>query len=101
VHNAIVHNLPEHGTVWITTRIRDTRAVLTVENFGEKLRPGLVATLTEPLRRCTERIDTDCAGVGLGLAIVKSITDAHHGSLTLTLRDAGGIQVAVELPTRM
>ena len=98
VHNAIVHNLPEHGTVWISTSVHDTRAVLIVENTGEKLTPGLVATLTEPFQRGTERIHTDDSGVGLGLAIVKSITDAHDGTLTLTPRAAGGMRVTVELP---
>ena len=100
VHNAIVHNLPEHGTVWINTSVRDTSAMLTVENTGEKLTTGLAATLTEPFQRGTERIHTDGAGVGLGLAIVKSITDAHDGTLTLTPRAAGGIRITVELPTR-
>src|ERR1700757_3996674 len=37
VHNAIVHNLPEQGTVWVTTRAQPMRVVLTVENTGEKL----------------------------------------------------------------
>src|SRR5213078_1744992 len=32
VHNAIVHNLPEHGTVWVTTSADPEEAVLTVEN---------------------------------------------------------------------
>jgi two-component system, OmpR family, sensor histidine kinase VanS len=94
VHNAIVHNLPEHGTVWVTTK----NAVLTVENTGEKLTPQLVSTLDEPFRRGTDRIRTDQAGVGLGLAIVKSITQAHDGTLTLTARPAGGLRVTVQLP---
>ncbi|GAA4369582.1 sensor histidine kinase [Agromyces bauzanensis] len=97
VHNAIVHNLPEGGTVWISTSARDTSAVLTVENTGAKLTAGLVATLTEPFQRGTERIHTDGAGVGLGLAIVKSITDAHNGTLTLTPRAAGGMSVTAVL----
>src|SRR3954454_20031592 len=84
VHNAIVHNLPEHGTVWVTTSVQPKRVVLAVENTGEKLTPQLVATLVEPFRRGTERIRTDHAGVGLGLAIVNSITRAHYGTLTLT-----------------
>ena len=98
VHNAIVHNLPEHGTVWVTTSIRSTRAVLTVENTGEQLSAQLAATLVEPFQRGTERIRTDHAGVGLGLAIVKSITRAHDGTLTLTPRPAGGLRVTVRLP---
>jgi two-component system, OmpR family, sensor histidine kinase VanS len=98
VHNAIVHNLPEQGTVWVTTSVHPKSVVLTVENTGEKLTPQLVATLVEPFRRGTERIRTDHAGVGLGLAIVKSITQAHDGTLTHTPRAAGGLCVTVQLP---
>jgi two-component system sensor histidine kinase VanS len=98
VHNAIVHNLPEHGTVWITTSAQPKAVMLTVENTGKKLAPKLVATLVEPFRRGTERIRTEHAGVGLGLAIVKSIAQAHDGTLTLTPRAAGGLRVTVQLP---
>jgi two-component system, OmpR family, sensor histidine kinase VanS len=98
VHNAIVHNLPEQGTVWVTTSAHPKRAVLTVENTGEKLPPRLVSTFDEPFRRGVERVRTDHAGVGLGLAIVKSITQAHDGTLTLTPRGAGGLCVTVQLP---
>jgi two-component system, OmpR family, sensor histidine kinase VanS len=98
VHNAIVHNLPEHGTVWVTTSVHPKSAVLIVENTGEKLSPQLVATLAEPFLRGTERIRADHAGDGLGLAIVKSITQAHDGTLSLTPRAAGGLRVTVQLP---
>jgi two-component system sensor histidine kinase VanS len=98
VHNAIVHNLPEHGTVWVTTSARAEGVVLTVENTGEKLTPQLVATIVEPFQRGSRRIRTDHAGAGLGLAIVKSITQAHEGTITLTPRAAGGLCVAVQLP---
>ena len=98
VHNAIVHNLPEHGTVWVATSVHRKSAVLTVENTGEKLTPQSVATLAEPFLRGTERIRSDHAGVGLGLAIVKTITQAHDGTLTITPRAAGGLRVTVQLP---
>jgi two-component system sensor histidine kinase VanS len=98
VHNAIVHNLPEHGTVWVTTSAHPESVELTVENTGEQLTPQLVATLAEPFQRGTERIRTNHAGVGLGLAIVASITKAHDGTLTLTPRPAGGLCVTVQLP---
>ncbi|NUP24204.1 MAG: HAMP domain-containing histidine kinase [Streptomyces sp.] len=98
VHNAIVHNLPEGGTVRVTTGVRPTSVLLTVENTGGHLAPDLVPTLTEPFRRGTDRVHTDHAGVGLGLAIVKTITEAHDGTLTLAPRSTGGIRVTVELP---
>jgi len=98
VHNAIVHNLSDKGTVWIETGAGPETVVLTVENSGEKLSPQLVSTLTEPFQRATERTRNDHAGVGLGLAIVRRITEVHDGSLTITPRAGGGLRVAVRLP---
>jgi two-component system, OmpR family, sensor histidine kinase VanS len=98
VHNAIVHNLPEHGIVRVDTSVGLESVTLTVENSGETISPHLVTTLTEPFQRGTQRIRTDHAGVGLGLAIVKSIAQAHEGTLTITPRTAGGLRVAVQLP---
>jgi two-component system sensor histidine kinase VanS len=99
VHPAIVHNLPEGGTVDVaTTRLGD-RARLTVENTGPMLSPLRVGTLAEPFQRGSDRARSDQhAGVGLGLAIVKSIADAHDGHLELVARPEGGLRVAVTLP---
>jgi two-component system sensor histidine kinase VanS len=98
VHNAIVHNLPDQGTVWVRTAVEARAVTLTVENTGEALAPQVVSTLVEPFQRGTERIRGDHAGVGLGLAIVKRITDAHDGTLALTAREGGGLRVTVSLP---
>lgn len=98
LHNAIVHNLPEHGVVQVNTAIRPESVTLTVENTGEMLTPRLISTLTEPFQRGAERLHGDHAGVGLGLAIVKSITQAHDGTLTIVPRRAGGIRVTARLP---
>jgi two-component system, OmpR family, sensor histidine kinase VanS len=98
VHNAIVHNLPEHGAVWVTTSVQPRSAALTVENTGSTLTPRLVPTLAEPFQRGSNRTRAGHVGVGLGLAIVKSITHAHDGTLTLTPRADGGLRVTVQLP---
>ena len=98
VHNAIIHNLPEHGTVWVTTSAGAEHAVLVVENTGTQLTPQFTATLAEPFRRGSGRTRTGHAGTGLGLAIVKSIAEAHDGTLTLTPRPGGGLRVTVRLP---
>jgi two-component system sensor histidine kinase VanS len=101
MHNAIVHNLPDKGTVWVTTAVEHRAVLLTVENTGEKITPQALSTLTEPFQRGSQRIHTDHAGVGLGLAIVKSIAEAHDGTLTLTPRPAGGLSVTVKLPVAL
>jgi two-component system, OmpR family, sensor histidine kinase VanS len=98
VHNAIVHNLPAQGAVWVSTTVHPKSVILTVENTGEKLSPQLIPTLTEPFQRGAERIRSNHAGVGLGLSIVKSITQAHDGTLTATPRSRGGLRIIVELP---
>jgi two-component system sensor histidine kinase VanS len=98
VHNAIVHNLPTAGTVWVATRAETGAATLTVENTGAVLAPQVVATLTEPFQRGSGRILTGHRGVGLGLAIAESITQAHDGTLTLAPRPGGGLRVTVRLP---
>ncbi len=96
VHNAIVHNLPRQGTVWVSTGV----APGAVENTGEPLTPEVVSTLTEPFLRGDERVRADHAGVGLGLAIVETITQAHDGTLSLTPRPAGGLRVTVRIPAK-
>ncbi|MER7668261.1 HAMP domain-containing sensor histidine kinase [Kitasatospora sp. NPDC096128] len=98
IHNAIVHNLPGRGTVWVTTGNHPGSVTLTVENTGAVLSSQLVSTLTEPFQRGTERIRHDHAGVGLGLAIVKSIVEAHDGTLTIAPRPGGGLHLTVRLP---
>jgi two-component system, OmpR family, sensor histidine kinase VanS len=98
LHNAIVHNGADGGTVCLTTLAADGAAVLTVENTGDVLGPELVATLTEPFRRGTERVRGGSAGVGLGLAIVERITQAHRGTLALDPRPGGGLRVVVRFP---
>ncbi|MDM4790299.1 sensor histidine kinase [Pseudomonas aeruginosa] len=99
VHNAVVHNLSEQGTVWVMTRSDMKAAVLNVENTGEHLAPELVSTLAEPFLRGSERIRSGHAGVGLGLAIVRAIAEAHGGTLFLAPREAGGLSVTVEIPS--
>jgi two-component system sensor histidine kinase VanS len=98
VHNAIVHNLPGQGTVWVTAKGRPQGAMLTVENTGKKLPPQLVSTLAEPFQRASTRARGDHAGAGLGLSIVKRIAEAHDGTVTVAPRADGGLCVEVRLP---
>ena len=98
LHNAVVHNLPAHGSgVPVDPRVGGD-VVLTVENTGEPLPEQAVATLVEPFQRGTGRVRTHSSGTGLGLAIAQRITEAHDGTLTLSPRPGGGLRVVVELP---
>ncbi|SDL85065.1 Signal transduction histidine kinase [Lentzea albidocapillata subsp. violacea] len=94
VSNAIRHNLPEGGTVWIRT---DPTHGLSVANTGTLVAHEQVPQLFEPFRRGEGRTDKG-EGAGLGLSIVDSITRAHDGSVHAVPRPGGGLSVRVELP---
>ncbi|MET0930733.1 MAG: HAMP domain-containing sensor histidine kinase [Aeromicrobium sp.] len=98
VHNAIVHNLSDGGTVRVMTGTEAGTPVLTVENTGDVLTAQLTSTLAEPFVRGAERVRGTHAGVGLGLAIVRSVVQAHDGTLALDPRPDGGLRVTVRLP---
>ncbi len=98
VHNAIVHNVSEDGSVQISTHAGSEFVELAIANTGERLDTELVATLTEPFQRGSDRIRSDHPGVGLGLAIVSSIVRAHDGIIALRTRPEGGLLVTVRLP---
>ena len=74
VHNAIVHNLPDGGRVWVTTSARPDGVVLTVENTGEQLDAPAASPRSSSRSSVAPNASAPTTqGVGLGLAIVKSI----------------------------
>jgi signal transduction histidine kinase len=95
--NAIRYNQPG-GWVRVTTTTDGPSARLIVENSGPVLAPGEARQLGRPFRRGgAERTCSD-GGVGLGLSIVTAIAAAHHGSIDIEARPAGGLRVTVTLP---
>jgi signal transduction histidine kinase len=99
VENAIRHNVIG-GTVAVSASScnRSQEAVLEVENTGPVLDPGSVNGLVEPFRRAGPDRASHDGGVGLGLSIVNAVVTAHHGTITLTARQEGGLLVRVQLP---
>lgn len=97
IHNAVVHNLPREGSVFVTTRQDAEAAVLVVENTGVALDVTSIATFTAAFQR-GQRTTAHGQGVGLGLAIAASIVRAHHGELSLGPRPGGGMTATVRLP---
>ena len=80
VHNAIVHNLPEHGAVWVTTSAHPSAwSSPSRTPASSSPRSGLDARRAVPARQRTR--PRRPRGVGLGLPIVESITRAHDGTL--------------------
>lgn len=118
LQNAIVHNLPQHGQVWVTTfrahlgaeRADRDVVVLRVENTGTPVAPEMLPRLIEPFQRGEGRTqrspDTSPdsgqagghVGAGLGLAIVQRIAETHGGCLHISPRLDGGLRVDAVFP---
>jgi signal transduction histidine kinase len=97
IDNAIGHNT-HGGWVSVITLTDGQAARLVVETGGDVLDQAQVDQLTQPFRRLgADRTGSD-RGAGLGLSIVAAIAEAHGGSLRLTARPEGGLQVAIGLP---
>ena len=93
-HNAITYNEPG-GTVEVAV---GGETALTVRNTGQRVPAESVPALFEPFRRLsTERVNPH-GGAGLGLSIVRSIAAAHHGTVSASPGERGGLSVTVRLP---
>lgn len=99
INNAIGYNHPG-GRVELTVAATESGdGLITVENTGDPIDPAAVPDLFEPFRRLgPQRVARP--GVGLGLSIVRSIAHAHHGQVSASARETGGLMVRVELPGR-
>jgi signal transduction histidine kinase len=96
--NALRHNVAG-GTVWVSVRSEDDRAVLSVANTGPDIAPGEVDTLLRPFRRGGQLTRGGCDdGLGLGLPIVQAIAAAHGGTLAITARPEGGLTAGLSFP---
>ncbi|HET9074740.1 MAG TPA: ATP-binding protein [Solirubrobacteraceae bacterium] len=92
IDNGIRYNAPG-GCLWLATSTRGDAVELVVANTGARIDPAALTTLTEPFRRLSRQT----TGFGLGLSIVDSVVTAHGGSLQLTARREGGLEVRVRL----
>ncbi len=96
VENAVRHNI-DGGTISIRCGQRDGRTWLTVSNSGPTFEQAELTDLLAPFRRGGSG-RSGVRGVGLGLSIVRAVAAAHHGTVDLTARPEGGLEVRVSLP---
>ncbi|MEV7966290.1 HAMP domain-containing sensor histidine kinase [Sphaerisporangium sp. NPDC088356] len=98
VENAIKHNLPESGEVWLRTGMVDGTPVVQVANTGPHVPAYEVDDLFEPFRRLNSDRVESARGAGLGLSIVRAVVRAHQGIVKAVPREGGGLVMTVRLP---
>jgi signal transduction histidine kinase len=96
VDNAIQHT-PSGGTVAVVTEPQGDKALVSVSDTGDGIRP-------EDLPRVFERFwrapDAPSGGAGLGLSIARWIVERHGGTIEAKSPAGGGARFEVTLPTR-
>jgi signal transduction histidine kinase len=96
--NAIKYNEPGG---WIETEVSPGTGgrggTLIVRNTGAPVPAEAVPALFEPFRRLGADRVAGKGGAGLGLAIVRSIVTAHQANLQARPRQAGGIEIAIDI----
>jgi signal transduction histidine kinase len=95
--NALRYNI-HGGTIEVSTGMRDSDALLRVENTGPVVPAEDVERLFQPFQRLGGARTAQDSGLGLGLSIVKAITTAHGGEAEVRPREEGGLRIEVRLP---
>ncbi|MFC6085151.1 sensor histidine kinase [Sphaerisporangium aureirubrum] len=98
VENAIKHNIPSGGQVWLRTGMVDGAPVVQVANTGQHVPAYEVDDLFEPFRRLNSDRVESARGAGLGLSIVRAVVRAHQGIVKAVPREGGGLVMTVRLP---
>ena len=97
VDNAVDHS-PRGTTVTVRVRRSGPQAVLEVEDQGPGIPSGERERIFEPFTRLHGTTRHGSGGTGLGLAIARRITDAMHGSISVSSPEGAGARFTVLLP---
>ncbi len=97
VRNAIRYTR-EGTTVEITLAREGEGAVMVVRDHGAGVPEAALPELFRPFYRVADARDRQTGGIGLGLAITERAVTLHHGTVTATNAQAGGLQIELRLP---
>lgn len=93
----VIATVPTDVTRPCVVELSGRVATLTVVNGGPVIPPEEVGRLLQPFQRLNGSREHDRDGLGLGLSIVQAIATAHGGSLLVTARPGGGLDIAVRV----
>jgi two-component system sensor histidine kinase BaeS len=86
------------GQVVLRLHCPNQLAVIDLEDSAPGLSPAELSRVFEPLYRAEASRSRDAGGSGLGLAIAEQIAKAHHGHLSASAAELGGVLFQIQLP---
>ncbi len=100
LRNAHKHT-PEGTHILVRVVPGEDGAVLTVEDDGPGMPPGLGVELFEPFAQGPDATRAASPGTGIGLALVSKLAELHGGRAEVEEPPAGGARFVVTLPGRI
>jgi len=80
--------------VEVESDVAGSSIVITVDDDGQGIDPGMAARVLERGVRADEQVE----GTGLGLAIVRDLAEIYGGSIELSRSPLGGLRARLQLP---
>ncbi|NNC93788.1 MAG: hypothetical protein HKN80_14995 [Acidimicrobiia bacterium] len=99
LENALAYTEPG-GAVTVSTRRRESKAVISVADTGIGIPGRDVARIFERFYRVDDARNRDTGGTGLGLAIVRHVAEAHGGSVDVESELGVGSTFTIGIPIR-
>lgn len=96
--NAVTHGL-RTDRISVRAESRDGRAVVSVEDNGRGIEPGLIEHLFDGSLQFTGGREADTTrGMGIGLTVCRTIVEAHGGAISACNVAGGGARFTFSLP---
>ncbi|ALO34131.1 hypothetical protein CMT41_04845 [Colwellia sp. MT41] len=92
--NAIAYT-PPNGCIKVSWQLQDDKAIFSVKDNGDGIKPEHVNRLTERFYRIDKSRSRDTGGSGLGLAIVKHVLQHHQAELVINSHWGKGSEFSI------
>jgi len=92
--NAIAYT-PPNGNIEVSWRLMGNKAIFSVKDNGDGIKPEHVNRLTERFYRIDRSRSRDTGGSGLGLAIVKHVLHHHQAELVINSHWGQGSEFSI------
>lgn len=94
ISNAIAYT-PANGLIEVSWRLLGDKAIFSVKDNGDGIKPEHVNRLTERFYRIDKSRSRDTGGSGLGLAIVKHVLNHHQAELVVNSHWGQGSEFSI------